>query len=233
MKLRIMSSIPELSDQEIQEWMDFNQLVKQHQHQAARRRKTYTLYAAGGILLLAGVAAWYFYQSYTLQNAGPSQVQVLAPVTISPKTPSLQPKQEVKKTIAQQPIKERKEKPVVLAQKQPEQNTSIANATPEKYLEAVPVEGYPHLYEYFSREQKYPSEAIRDSISGVVTLQFMIDVNGKPTHLVIENSLGPLFDQEATRLIEHMPAWHPATLNGHPRASRLSIPLTFRIEKSK
>ena len=100
-----------------------------------------------------------------------------------------------------------------------------------QFIQAEPVEGYAALYEYFDRELKYPVEALRDSVEGIVSVSFAITKDGKPSALKIENSLGDAFDKECERVIMAMPLWKPATINNKPIATRLSIPLTFKIKK--
>lgn len=99
------------------------------------------------------------------------------------------------------------------------------------YIQAAPVEGYPALYDYFNLELRYPQQAMKDSLQGEIVAVFTINVDGQPENIVIENSLGPLFDQEVVRLISNMPPWKPATYNGKPRPSKMSLPLTFQIKK--
>ncbi len=106
---------------------------------------------------------------------------------------------------------------------------SVKKTIPSQLTEAEPIEGYSALYEYFSRELKYPIEAARDSIEGIVTVSFVIDQDGKTGLVKIENSLGAAFDKECHRIINSMPLWRPAMINGKPISTRLSIPLTFKI----
>jgi hypothetical protein len=49
----------------------------------------------------------------------------------------------------------------------------------------------------------------------------------------VEQSLGEEFEKESVRLIENMPEWKPAKLDGNPVRSRISIPLTFQIQKMR
>jgi protein TonB len=108
--------------------------------------------------------------------------------------------------------------------------TSIEKTPISQFTEATPVDGYPALYSYFDKELKYPGSP-KDSIQGIETVSFAINVNGKPDHIKIENSLGKAFDDESKRVIENMPLWKSATINGKPVSVRLSIPLTFKIKK--
>jgi protein TonB len=101
------------------------------------------------------------------------------------------------------------------------------------YVQAEPVDGYQQLYEYFNRHLTYPPAAIKDSVEGVQTVSFQINVEGKPEMIQVKQSLGVPFEIEAARLIENMPAWKPATLNGKPVASQVSLPLTFQLRRAK
>jgi len=100
-------------------------------------------------------------------------------------------------------------------------------------LPAEPIIGYPKLYTYFDEELKYPENLQSDSINGVITASFVINTEGNPEQITIINSLGPAFDEEVKRLIVGMPKWKPATLNGKPVTSKVSIPFTFTISRKK
>lgn len=117
----------------------------------------------------------------------------------------------------------------VLVQSNP---SAVNPSKPETvYVQAEPVEGYEVLYAYFAKEIIYPQEAVKDSIQGVLTVTFLINKQGKPEKIKTSGSLGRAFEIEALRLIENMPLWKPATLNGQPVTSKLSIPLTFQLQK--
>ncbi|MBL3657477.1 energy transducer TonB [Fulvivirga sediminis] len=97
------------------------------------------------------------------------------------------------------------------------------------YQEARPMDGMEALYLYFENNLKYPSESVQDSISGVTIVSFFIDKEGQPVEISIDKSLGENFDKAAIEVIENMPKWLPATINGNPIKSKMSVPLTFNI----
>ena len=99
------------------------------------------------------------------------------------------------------------------------------------YVQAEPVEGMAFLYGYFDNELRYPETALVDSIEGTTVIFFSVDIQGDVSDIEIEQSLGEDFDQEAIRLIKNMPEWRPASVNGKPVKSRVSVPLQFHIEK--
>ena len=101
-----------------------------------------------------------------------------------------------------------------------------------KFTEAEPIDGYPAIYQYFNRELKYPMEVSNDSTEGIMMVSFAINKRGRPEAIRITNSLGKAFEKESMRVIENMPLWKPATINGEPTVVRLSVPLTFSITKN-
>lgn len=100
------------------------------------------------------------------------------------------------------------------------------------FVEAVPVDGFPALYQYFDDNLMYPPEVIHEEIEGSVIVKFVIDVDGSPGKILIERSLHHKIDSTAIELIRGMPKWHPATLDGQPVISTHRIPLFFQISKT-
>jgi TonB family protein len=111
-----------------------------------------------------------------------------------------------------------------------ETSASVVN---DSYVQAEPLDGYTQLYAYFNEHLTYPPRALADSVEGIEVVSFIIDERGKPAQISITHSLGAHFDDEARRLIKEMPDWRPATLNGRPVASQLSVPLTFQLNRIK
>ncbi|QCK15752.1 energy transducer TonB [Mangrovivirga cuniculi] len=101
----------------------------------------------------------------------------------------------------------------------------------EHYVNAKPLNGVKHMYSYFEENLKYPEIALKDSIEGVVEVQFAIMPDSSITEIKVINSLGEAFDKEAIRLINEMPVWIPATSGGEPVRSEISIPFNFNIEQ--
>lgn len=226
----------EPTDEEIRQMMDFDGLLKAYQaSQATTVNKPTAKWAKTTIGLSVIVAT--IYGVYTWQksvsvksdqleieqNTPPVEIEKLVESTAqigqldsSSKTTSKESKAPAKPTDSNKPIPAAKEEEVSSIQPQ--------------YIGAEPVEGFPALYAYFDRELKYPTEATKDSIQGVESVAFVIEKNGKPSKVEILHSLGPNFDKEVLRILEHMPPWKPATLNALPVPSRVSLPFTFRIK---
>lgn len=252
-KIRIMDAKPEITDGEIQSYMDFDKLLRQKAEakDSNKRRliKRISLGASGVALL----ALWLFYQPLKEtpsvdETGSETQQSVQAPLKtahdsvfssgVDQSSPGDDRRQQKKSTTANSKAEStvKADTPAkVEATTKADSVTKtgdVARAMPV-YAQPEPVDGYPALYAYFSQALTYPAEAVADSIQGVVTVVFSINPEGRPEKITIEQSLGAPFDREAIRVIENMPLWKPATYNGKPVASKISLPLTFNIKKIK
>lgn len=241
-KIKVMpkEQIAGLSDEEIRGLMDFDGLVVKAGHVAYGAKILSNLKLITGGLSAVSVSVFLVWNA---QNSSVPALEIPTP-SAQPGSPppavnmvandSVIPLKEVP---SQQPSMNRKPKEnaqevnpgtEAKVESKPEPSTS-----PVVYVEAEPINGFPHLYEYFESELKYPEEAVNDSVQGVVTVAFIITSRGQVDKITVMNSLGPAFDAEAIRLISHMPAWKPATIDGSPVASRFSLPLNFQFVHSK
>ncbi|CAD5269135.1 MULTISPECIES: energy transducer TonB [unclassified Imperialibacter] len=114
---------------------------------------------------------------------------------------------------------------------QPSENQETNQVQKEDvYLNAEPKDGFDLFYAFIESELTYPELARKDSVQGYVKVMFSVDVDGTLKDISIVESLGDLFDNEAIRVIKRSPAWKPASFNGYPVSSRMSIKLTFKVE---
>lgn len=84
------------------------------------------------------------------------------------------------------------------------------------------------IYKYIPKELKYPEQAFAREISGIVTLDFIIEQDGLPSNIVIRESVGGGCDNEAIRLIKGL-RWIPAIKNGKIVRSNSSLAITFKL----
>lgn len=87
-------------------------------------------------------------------------------------------------------------------------------------------------YEYFLHGIKYPDEAKKNNIEGIVKVEFIVDNEGnvKNAKIIQGNDIGHGLDKEALRLIEQMPKWHPALdKKKRPTSVSVRIPIHFYI----
>jgi protein TonB len=242
-KITIMKQRIDLSDEEINGYMDFDSLRKKQTEFETRKRNRYAILKwSVPTLLLISSAIWFFSNrdnsgklSSTEQRveAEPNPItQPVQPLTLVKDSVKLEnennagnnsvaKKQLVTPPQVEVPIQEKIVKPV--------ESTQVESI----YVQAEPINGYASLYAYLNTNLQYPAESVKDSIQGIQTVSFSINVEGKPEKIQFGESLGSPFENEAKRLIENMPAWKPATLNGKPVSSKLALPITFQIKKIK
>jgi len=83
------------------------------------------------------------------------------------------------------------------------------------YLEMAEfIGGLPALYDFIGHELKYPKYAQIMGIQGVVNVQFIVDMDGSITDAKILNGIANSLNKEALRIVNAMPKWKPARLEG-------------------
>ena len=219
-KLKIMKTRPEISDAEIHELMDFNKLAEKHRG-AKKSHTSFWIIGAGFIVLL--ITGWLILTPTepTETVTQPEAAKHALPPSTE-KTPDNTEVQPVTKESLPAITREKTSLPSIRSEVTPAEDV---------YIEAEPLNGYPDLYAYFQQELTYPVELLKDSIEGIVSVSFVINRSGKPEQIKIENSLGVAFDNEAIRVVSGMPSWKAASLNGKPMPAKMSIPLTFQINR--
>ncbi len=83
------------------------------------------------------------------------------------------------------------------------------------------------MFEFIGTKIRYPTESMDMGNSGTVYLRFTIDRDGNAKAHSIIKGVDPFIDMEAWQLIEKMPKWNPATKDGQPIESYLSLPIRF------
>lgn len=228
----------EPTDEEIRQMMDFDGLLNAYQATKVatvhKRPIHWTKITIGSAIIIASIYGVYWWQSNSSVKNNPmeeAQNTVLIPNEVSAES---EPKVAQLDTSFKTIVKSTPSiKPRVSIARIPVAEQVELNGAPPHYLNAEPIDGFPVLYGYFDRELKYPVDATKDSIQGVESVAFIIDKKGIPGKIEILHSLGPDFDKEVLRILEHMPPWKPATLNGQPVSSKVSLPFSFRITSGK
>ena len=236
-KIKIMKQRPQLSDEEIRSYMDFDRLIV-NRKLTINKPKFHLLKWIVPTVALLSIGAWLTVSPFD-ENKQSDNVVAEENATSATNKPESKPSSSEEIARTEVVIPEEKETEVDDPAKkssapfrQNGDRKSVEKESAEDiYIQAEPADGYSALYAYFNSNLVYPSEALKDSIQGVETVSFVINTNGKPEKITIRQSLGEPFEKEARRLIENMPLWKPATLNGQPVPSQMSVPLTFQIQK--
>ena len=87
------------------------------------------------------------------------------------------------------------------------------------------------LLAYVASQTKYPEQAIRDSVQGVVLLRFVVLENGRIGKVQIIKSLEPHCDAEAKRVVKTLPRFIPGRQGG--KAVRVWYTLPIRFHDSR
>jgi periplasmic protein TonB len=102
----------------------------------------------------------------------------------------------------------------------------------EKSPAAFP-EGYGALLRYIDSSSAYPVGALKNNIEGTVKVSFNIEADGSLHNLNLVQSIHPLLDNEAKRLIQSMPVWIPGRRNGEAVPSTFIMPIHFHIDQGE
>ncbi|MFT3824296.1 MAG: energy transducer TonB [Chitinophagaceae bacterium] len=88
------------------------------------------------------------------------------------------------------------------------------------------------LVEYVENNTNYRESAINNETEGTVRVSFIVDEKGKVTSpTVVGNKVGSGLDEEAINVVKSMPDWQPGTVKGKKVKTRLSLPITFKLEE--
>ncbi len=85
------------------------------------------------------------------------------------------------------------------------------------------------FFKFLDKNMKYPTEAREKGIQGTVWLRFVIGKEGKISEVTVVRGIGGGCDEEAKRVVEHMPNWIPGTQSGKPVAVRYNFPIKFSM----
>ncbi|WP_192579080.1 energy transducer TonB [Fibrisoma limi] len=108
---------------------------------------------------------------------------------------------------------------------QPSHGQTFINTVQEP---AFPV-GQKALANYLRQQVRYPKAAEQAGVRGRAFASFVIDTLGfvEISTIKILKGLGYGCDEEAVRMIRHMPRWTPATNSGKVCAVRYNLPIYF------
>jgi protein TonB len=84
------------------------------------------------------------------------------------------------------------------------------------------------LNQYIQSNLNYPEEAFRRSISGTVSLEFVVEKNGLPSNIIVVASVGGGCDQEAIRLLQSI-QWMPAIKQDSLVRSKNHLDISFNL----
>lgn len=88
--------------------------------------------------------------------------------------------------------------------------------------------GSTSMMNFINDNRNYPTEAYEAGIQGRVTCSFIVHTNGKISNIKVLRGVEQSLNQEAVRIISHMPDWSPGKLHNHPVPVRVICCIPFR-----
>ena len=122
----------------------------------------------------------------------------------------------------------------VTEEKEVEQEPINLNGDDEEALRMVEqLPEYPggmvEFMKWLTKTLKYPEEALRRHTEGKVMVSFIVGKDGSLSNIKVVRSAGKLLDDEALRVMNLMPKWHPGKDKGKPCRTMVAIPIVFEI----
>ena len=90
--------------------------------------------------------------------------------------------------------------------------------------------GQAALFDYLSKNIKYPADAEKKKVEGKVFVTFVVDTDGKITDVSLMRKVFPSLDAEAIRVISAMPNWIPGKQKGQVVRVKYTVPIMFRLK---
>jgi len=75
----------------------------------------------------------------------------------------------------------------------------------------------------------YPKKAIKKKIEGLVTVKYIVQIDGTITDIKVIRKVHPLLDNEAVRIIKLMDKWIPAIQRGKPVKTAYNQEFNFKL----
>ncbi|MBI1838118.1 MAG: TonB family protein [Flavobacteriia bacterium] len=88
--------------------------------------------------------------------------------------------------------------------------------------------GQSELSAFLKDQVVYPNKALAKNIKGRVIIRFAINTEGEVTNIKVINSVHPILDSEALRVVKLLPNWEPAKVHNLPVYSYFSLPINFQ-----
>jgi periplasmic protein TonB len=113
-----------------------------------------------------------------------------------------------------------------------EEDEVIAEETIFVVVESMPTfpGGYAALSQYLHENISYPIHARELNIQGKVFLTFVVEKDGSVTDVELLRGIGGGCDEEAIKVVQHMPKWNPGKQRNVPVRVKYNLPVNFKLE---
>ena len=102
------------------------------------------------------------------------------------------------------------------------------------YTDAVEVApeypgGYNAMFDFISKNVKYPESAKNQGLEGRVFVQFVVEKDGSLSSFQVLRGVSDDIDAEAIRVLKMMPKWKPGMNEGNPVRVQYVLPFKFQL----
>jgi len=102
------------------------------------------------------------------------------------------------------------------------------------YTDAVEVApeypgGYNAMFDFISKNVKYPKESKEKGIEGRVFVQFVVEKDGSLNEITVLRGVSEDIDAEAIRVVKAMPNWKPGMNEGKTVRVQYVLPFNFKL----
>jgi len=87
------------------------------------------------------------------------------------------------------------------------------------------------LLKWITDHISYPTIAAENGISGRVTCQFVVNIDGSVTDVEVVRGRDQYLDKEALRVLKLLPKFTPGEQRGKPVRVRYSVPVNFKLQQ--
>ena len=84
--------------------------------------------------------------------------------------------------------------------------------------------------QYIIENIEFPQDAIDNGLTGIVQVQFVVDLDGSLSQIKILRGVHPIIDKEVLKVIENSPKWEPAFQSGRYVRAMYGISIKFKLQ---
>ena len=89
--------------------------------------------------------------------------------------------------------------------------------------------GMVEYMKWLTKNLRYPDKAKQQRIQGKVLVQFIVNRDGSVADIKLAQSVDPLLDDEALRVMRIMPKWKPGIQYNKPCRTMIAVPVVFKL----
>lgn len=91
------------------------------------------------------------------------------------------------------------------------------------------VGGYDAMMSFFRSNMRYPDDARKQGVEGIVYVSFIVEKDGTISEEKVIRGISPACDAEALRVMQSSPAWNPGKQDGQVVRVRFVMPIKFKL----